>query len=540
MASTAKKAKLDSTTATSKLDSAAKASTATPKRPCPYGLNCYRKNPVHLNEFSHPRDGHAATKDSSAAMAAFDSSALPVCKYGAKCYRKNLLHFAEFSHPTGGAPSAPGDDSGGDTDVYDSEDDDKDKKSDEKKDDKDVLNRGMSLVKSYSQMTEAERKELIRKAFEAKQKLQDELAATKKQVEEKDRELNRLQEEVNKGILLVEGENEAIDGDKTVYFPLFAERDYKEGSAAQIHFRLAESQFYRLLTGGACSTHRISRVEYVVTPFLVKRFKAAREKLKKERGEDMSYPVLAFHGTNESNITPICETGFKVPGESGFHHNTDTGWYGSGVYFSEYPAYSIGYIHGASKLLLCQVLPGKVFECKTVNHGAKLTKGYDSHMSPCKKELVIFNSHHILPCYVVHYTLANSEFHYQVKAAGHKRKRKVGGVTLSHGDVYTRQMKAHNAPASKVLNGKSFHFVGPKVTNTNLMTLITQHKGKKGTPARFDIVVAAPDKNESNSKAIDKALQKDIPVVTEDFVYECIIQKKFLDPDNFLHALYDH
>lgn len=65
-----------------------------------------------------------------------------------------------------------------------------------KKDDKDVLNRGMSLVKSFSQMTEAERKELIQKAFEAKQKLQEELAATKKQIEEKDRELNRLQDEV--------------------------------------------------------------------------------------------------------------------------------------------------------------------------------------------------------------------------------------------------------------------------------------------------------------------------------------------------------
>lgn len=45
-------------------------------------------------------------------------------------------------------------------------------------------------------MTEAERKELIQKAFEAKQKLQEELAATKKEVEEKERELKRLQDEV--------------------------------------------------------------------------------------------------------------------------------------------------------------------------------------------------------------------------------------------------------------------------------------------------------------------------------------------------------
>ena len=57
--------------------------------------------------------------------------------------------------------------------------------------------------------------------------------------------------QVNKGILLVEGEEKALEGDCTVYFPLFAERNYREGSADQIHFRLAESQFYRLLSGGS-------------------------------------------------------------------------------------------------------------------------------------------------------------------------------------------------------------------------------------------------------------------------------------------------
>jgi hypothetical protein len=33
------------------------------------------------------------------------------------------------------------------------------------------------------------------------------------------------------------------------------------------------------------------------------------------RGEDMSYPILAFHGTKEENIAPIVEGGFKVPGK---------------------------------------------------------------------------------------------------------------------------------------------------------------------------------------------------------------------------------
>ena len=55
--------------------------------------------------------------------------------------------------------------------------------------------------------------------------------------------------QVNTGLLLVEGEKEAMEKDMVKYFDLLAERSYKEGSASQVHFRLAESQFYRLLTG---------------------------------------------------------------------------------------------------------------------------------------------------------------------------------------------------------------------------------------------------------------------------------------------------
>jgi len=42
-------------------------------------------------------------------------------------------------------------------------------------------------------------------------------------------------------------------------------------------------------------------------------FSKAREELKKKRGEEYSYPILAFHGTAVTNILPICENGFKMP-----------------------------------------------------------------------------------------------------------------------------------------------------------------------------------------------------------------------------------
>ena len=51
-------------------------------------------------------------------------------------------------------------------------------------------------MKSYSKMTEEERKELIKKAFEAKAKLQKELKETKDEVKKKEQEVEKLTKEV--------------------------------------------------------------------------------------------------------------------------------------------------------------------------------------------------------------------------------------------------------------------------------------------------------------------------------------------------------
>lgn len=96
---------------------------------CPYGARCYRKNPQHLLEYSHPKksktddpsDGSntdAVDGPSSKSPSKTDDSSLPPCKYGASCYRKNLMHFAEYSHPT---KAAGKDDS--DTDELSDDDD---------------------------------------------------------------------------------------------------------------------------------------------------------------------------------------------------------------------------------------------------------------------------------------------------------------------------------------------------------------------------------------------------------------------------------
>uniref|UniRef100_A0A096M440 PBZ-type domain-containing protein n=1 Tax=Poecilia formosa TaxID=48698 RepID=A0A096M440_POEFO len=56
---------------------------------CPYGKDCYRKNPLHFQESSHPGDADYEEEDDER----------PECPYGAACYRKNLVHRKQFRHP---------------------------------------------------------------------------------------------------------------------------------------------------------------------------------------------------------------------------------------------------------------------------------------------------------------------------------------------------------------------------------------------------------------------------------------------------------
>ncbi|XP_068607549.1 aprataxin and PNK-like factor [Brachionichthys hirsutus] len=60
------------------------------RAPCPYGRDCYRKNPLHFQECSHPGDTDYEEEEEEADR--------PECPYGTDCYRKNLLHRKEYKH----------------------------------------------------------------------------------------------------------------------------------------------------------------------------------------------------------------------------------------------------------------------------------------------------------------------------------------------------------------------------------------------------------------------------------------------------------
>ncbi|XP_043686306.1 aprataxin and PNK-like factor isoform X1 [Vespula pensylvanica] len=61
----------------------------TKRNKCIYKDKCYRKNPHHKVQFSHPGDPDFEEVDER-----------PECPYGIHCYRKNLRHKAQFKHST--------------------------------------------------------------------------------------------------------------------------------------------------------------------------------------------------------------------------------------------------------------------------------------------------------------------------------------------------------------------------------------------------------------------------------------------------------
>ncbi|NXC39405.1 APLF factor, partial [Penelope pileata] len=65
------------------------------RTPCMYGTGCYRKNPVHFQQFSHPDDDDYYETDN---VTQDNNDNRPECPYGTACYRKNPQHKLEYKH----------------------------------------------------------------------------------------------------------------------------------------------------------------------------------------------------------------------------------------------------------------------------------------------------------------------------------------------------------------------------------------------------------------------------------------------------------
>ncbi|EFA86677.1 PARP domain-containing protein [Heterostelium album PN500] len=335
-----------------------------------------------------------------------------------------------------------------------------------------------ALKKSYSQLSEEEKKLLISSLLAGDKSLT--AAATPTPTKAKS----------SSNALFLPGEEDIIAGDKSMKYVLKPVRHF-DNSIADLHFRTAESQFYRLLESSATS-YKVSKVEYIKQEFL-------------KLGYTECSPVFGFHGTSAKNIIPICANNFSVPGTNGVDHATDSGWYGKGIYFSEYPEYSIGYISDCSKLLLCKVLLGKSYKCSGLITGQPCKTGYTSHLSPDEKELVIFSPDQILPCYIVHYaddednSYKNSTTDYW-SAESHKPTSNLSGVKVC-------------------LSGTL------AATHISLHNLVTKHGGTYSSSVVYGVTHVISTKADFTTKSgkVSAAEGSNIPVVSEKWLYQSIL-----------------
>eukprot|EP00483_Globobulimina_turgida_P009315 UN09334 len=155
--------------------------------------------------------------------------------------------------------------------------------------------------------------------------------------------------------------NKAMKSGKIEHIKLTAKRDLKEDSA-ESHFRRCESQFMRSCSnmGGAANglNKTITEVEYIINPKLIKNFETKKKKLMKKNKCDESKLniILAWHGTKQSNVKNIVKNNFSLNKVS--VNTGNKGYYGCGIYFSEFANISQAYGDG---LLLCKVMLGKQY-----------------------------------------------------------------------------------------------------------------------------------------------------------------------------------
>lgn len=64
---------------------------------CQFGSSCYRKNPAHRSEQSHPGDSDYDDSKPSNDMDDNDVDK-PLCPFGKSCYRQNPQHKRDFRH----------------------------------------------------------------------------------------------------------------------------------------------------------------------------------------------------------------------------------------------------------------------------------------------------------------------------------------------------------------------------------------------------------------------------------------------------------
>lgn len=120
---------------------------------------------------------------------------------------------------------------------------------------------------------------------------------------------------------------------------------------------------------------------------------------------ELSAPKVVYHWTPRKNFGSIIDTNLRVPDGRSVFHQTDSGYFGTGIYTSPDFAYGQAYAYEDGACFICLSLPGRqhLSTYPQDNGRPQCRAGFDSHMSACRgnMEWVFFDSAQLLPCYLV-------------------------------------------------------------------------------------------------------------------------------------------
>ena len=197
---------------------------------------------------------------------------------------------------------------------------------------------------------------------------------------------------------LMPGEEAAIANRTYKEWSLRPSRNFDEDSAEDRHWRICESQWLRMRGGDG--GFRLRSARYVYNPELRARFDAKAAEYDRTYGSGRHTQLLGFHGTSSQNIDKIVREGFKI---AKVGSTTDPGYFGAGMYFSEFANLSQGYCQGGTRMIIARLLLGKPFNMRgQMSHGCACKPGYTSHLAKADgSEVVIFDEAAMLPVYVI-------------------------------------------------------------------------------------------------------------------------------------------
>lgn len=165
--------------------------------------------------------------------------------------------------------------------------------------------------------------------------------------------------------------------------------------ALEVHFRRAESQFYRMMQGQPGVTCTVVKVDALFNSKLEAAFDKAKQQARVTCEQNAT--IYAFHDTKEENTATIHKDGFTL----------DRRPHGRGVYLTTRPTTPAVHSTGDRKVLIVEAVLGRkvqVVQDHLHGHGA-INRCPVMHYHPEPGTYVATSAAQVIPRFVVHYRI---------------------------------------------------------------------------------------------------------------------------------------